>query len=301
MEIFEKIRNGLRKKVKEEEKKIEKKYYGKYTREELRSKAAESVLKKIILTGGIAVTCLAAGVSGLCIANDNESKQKENDTTYESESFQNDIKEEMSSLVNDAMNNLENSKEDISSKIDSISNREEALKFIKEMYLEEYNKLNGTEYNINDIEFFRNNQSYIYDLDGIFVTHGSTPNDVENRLKKEDKEYEIKNDVVVYSSYLLEDGKKKPIESFAFDKETVVNVILGDEYKNGKEISDENKNVLAQMNKTIASGLEVVLGYSNEKNKTEMVILKDNLEQAVYDYLNNQKERNVVENEIGGR
>lgn len=283
------IRDFFRKQVKEERNELAKKYHGEYTNEELMKKAAESVLRKNIKRGAITLSCAIIGIAGFNILNNNDKNIEEDKTVATS----------TSDLVrNDAEIQI-NESEDISSKIDEISTKEEALSFIKEMYVEEYNKVNKTDLTVDDITFISSNQDYVYDVDGVYITHGSTPDDVKNSLDKNNKEYEIKGDVKVYTSYVVEDGKKVPLESFSVGKSDIVNVILGDEYINGEEISIESKNVLASMSSTITNGIDLAIAINNENSKDDIVVRKYNLEKAIEQY-KEQNEIEIPENEIGG-
>lgn len=282
------ITNFFIKKVKDEEKKFAKKYHGKYTKRELMQMSANSVLKKTILTGGVAVTCIAAGVIGYCL-----SKRGKEVTSND----YNKIIEESTKLVEDDVINQTN---DISSKIDEISTHKEALSYIKDMYIEEYNRVNNTKYTSDEIEFKSSNENYVYDLDGIYVTHGSTPNDVKNKLEKDNESYEIKDNVKVYSSYLVNDSKKSSLESFAVSDKMIVNVLLGDEYVKGKEINYDDTNTLVDMYRPITTGIDLVLDFSNGKSDIDIQIRKNNLKDAIYQYQREHSEQNKEIDEIGG-
>lgn len=283
-----KIMEFFRKKVKDEQKKLEKKYHGQYTKKELLEKAANSVLKKAILTGGITVSCIVAGVSGYCAL----TKDKETINGGE-----NKVIEETTKLVGN--DNLTNESDNLS-KIDQISSRSDALEYIKDIYLDEYNKSNNTNYTLDEIEFNTSNENYVFDLDGIYVTHGATPDSVKNRLDKENQAYDIKNNVRIYSTYLVENGNKNELESFAVTENMIVNVILGDKYVQGKDINIDEINTLIEMYGPITTGIDLVLDYSNGKSESNISIRKEMLKNSIKRYEEEHSEKNREVEEIGG-
>ena len=76
----------------------------------------------------------------------------------------------------------------------------ELLKYLKNEYIEEYEKVTGdTELTTDDIEMIRSNQDYVMvTADGVVVTHGSTPDIVRNKLEKDGVEYSIEHEQVAY-------------------------------------------------------------------------------------------------------
>lgn len=283
------IGDFFRKQVKNERKELAKKYHGEYTREELTKKAAESVLRKNIKRGAIALSCAAIGISGINIISDCATKVAGG---VVASTISDMVKTDNEMQMEETQN--------ISSKIDEIASKEDALAFIKEMYVEEYNKANKTDLSVNDIAFMSSNQDYVYNIDDTYLTHGATPDDVKKSLEKNSQEYEVVDNVKVYTSYAVQDGKKVPLESFTVDKSDVVKVILGEEYLSGKDINSQDKNVLADMSSTIVEGIDLAIALNNGNNKDDITVRKYNLEKSVEKY-QKQNEKTVVENEIGGR
>ena len=283
------IGDFFRKQVKNERKELAKKYHGEYTREELTKKAAESVLRKNIKIGAIALSCAAIGIVGFNAIGNNDKKIDDNViATTTADMVKNDAE-----IQTDEIN-------DISSKIDEIASKEDALAFIKEMYVEEYNKVNKTDLSVDDISFMSSNQDYVYNINDIYLTHGATPDDIKKSLEKNSQEYEVVDNVKVYTSYAVQDGKKVPLESFTVDKSDVVKVILGEEYLSGKDIDSKDKNVLADMSSTIVEGIDLAIALNNGNNKDDITVRKYNLEKSIEKY-QKQNEKIVMENEIGGR
>lgn len=283
------ISNFFKKELKKEEKKILGRYSGEYTKDELRQKAANSILKKSMLKGGIALSCVVAGITGFSFANNSE---KEVNT-------QNNIISETSNLVK--KDNIDNNKEDILEEIDDISTKEQALEFIKKIYVDEYNKVNNTKYGVDDVYFNSGfSQDYVFELDGTYITHGQTPDSVRNKLDNENKEYEIKHDIKIYSSYVEENGNKKILEKFAVNNAKVVDVIFADEYLNNIQ-NIENENTLLKMNKVIIKGIDLAIDLNNGKRESDIILRKNDLENTLSSYLEENLEKNVVLDEIGGR
>lgn len=280
------IRDFFKKQVKNERNELAKKYHGEYTKEELMKKAAESVLRKDIKRGAIAVSCALIGMVGINALTSNDKNIDE----YKS------ISATTSDLVKDDFEIQVD--EDMASKINEISTSDEALKFIKEMYLEEYNEVNGTSLSLDDIKFLSTYQDYVYDLDGTYITHGARPNTVESKLSKNNIDYDIQEDVRVYSVYSTKTTGES-LESFAVKGNEIVDVVLGDEYVYGKEI-DSAKNVLADMNLPIIKGIDLVLAMKEEQKDVSISLIKSQLKESIEKY-QEQKDKKIAENEIGGR
>lgn len=82
----------------------------------------------------------------------------------------------------------------------TIASEAQLLKYLKNEYIEEYEKVTGdTELTTDDIEMIRSNQDYVMlTEDGVVVTHGATPDIVRSKLKKDGRGYSIEYEQEVY-------------------------------------------------------------------------------------------------------
>jgi len=150
------------------------------------------------------------------------------------------------------------------------------------MYIKEYNEVNGTDYSIDDITFYTNNQNYVYDIGDVYVTHGATPAIVENKLKEDGFDYDIVRNVKIYTVY--EKETKEALDSISIKATGLEDVVLGDEYINGKKIDFERDNVLKDMCEPVRYGIDLALGLEYGESESDIVLRKGVLKEAVNEY-----------------
>lgn len=274
------IRDFFKKQVKKEEEKIIRKRYtcnNEITKQELkdiRHKAAENVLKRNAkIVAGVTVSCAALGIAAFNLKDDNMKGDLKDKVITDGENIavnSPDEKSELDLLLED---------------IDAIEDENATLEFLKEMYLKEYNKENNTNLTKEDIEFVRNSQNYVFDANGVYVTHGSLPDNTRNKLESDGIEYGVIDNIKVYSAQKVED--KEILESFALDGSNgVVNVVYGDEYVNGKTLECNSKNVLADMSGVMSNGIDLFVGFKHGENENSLALRKTRLGDAVDKYIN---------------
>jgi len=268
MGIMDTFRNKVQRDVTNKAKELNKKYHGTYSKQELLKMAAQSGIKKMMLKGTILATCVIAGVSAFNFVNNKEKQQTPN-----SENITTDLP------IDDENKTKILTEEE---KIDNLSSKTEALNYLKEMYIKEYNEVNGTDYSIDDITFYTNNQNYVYDIGDVYVTHGATPAIVENKLKEDGFDYDIVRNVKIYTVY--EKETKEALDSISIKATGLEDVVLGDEYINGKKIDFERDNVLKDMCEPVRYGIDLALGLEYGESESDIVLRKGVLKEAVNEY-----------------
>lgn len=237
--------------------------------------------KKKLAIAGVTFSCVAAGILGATLGGNKENIAESNITTISTEGIKTD--EEIVEQTLAQNQEIE--------RIDGLHSKKETLNYLKEMYVAEYNNRNDTTYSIKDINFFSNDQSYVWlgqeDDRYYYVTHGATPDVLENKLEKEDKNFDKIEDVKVYTSMLVTEEGKKSLESIAIHGNEIVPVILGDDYLEGKGLSiSENQSTLQDMGDLMIATVDLVTNFENDgiaksKKEANEAIYKEKMKEAV--------------------
>ncbi len=194
-------------------------------------------IKKGIAIGALAAT--AAGTVASCSAEKDAQENFKDQIKYDVEKDEKQASEP---------NNVERANQS--------ETVEEVDEFLKDIYIEQYEKQTGdTTRTTEDIEFKgKTNQDYVYvnQETGEIITHGKTPNQVEQKLKQDGISYKIQHDVDIYRVMDKDGNELEGITLQSKDGETVpVKVILGDQYDNKQDTS-----ILAEMGMAIPCGLD---------------------------------------------
>ena len=240
---------------------------------------------------GIAIGTLAAATVTSVTASSKaeEETQKANQVKVEQENFKDQIKYDVEKDEKQASepNNVE--------RANQLETEEEVEEFLKDIYIEQYEKKTGdTTRTTEDIEFKgKKNQDYVYvnQETGEIITHGKTPNQVEQKLKKDGISYKIQHDVDIYR-VMDKDGKElEGITLQRKDEETVpVKVILGDQYDNKQDTC-----ILAEMGLVIKYGTDYEK-YLKKGNKNDIADSKAKFIKAVEDFESIVHVGNVIQN-----
>lgn len=240
---------------------------------------------------GIAIGTLAAATVTSVTASSKaeEEIQKANQVKVEQENFKDQIKYDVEKDEKQASepNNVE--------RANQLETPEEVDEFLKDFYIEQYEKKTGdTTRTTKDIEFkYKTNQNYVYvnQETGEIITHGETPNQVEQKLKEDGISYKIQHDVDIYR---VMDKNGKELEGITLqskDGKTVpVKVILGDQYDNKQDIS-----ILAEMRRVIPCGFHY-RDFLKKGNKNDIAVSKAKFIKAVEDFESTLHVGDVIQN-----
>lgn len=246
-------------------------------------------IRKGIAIGTLAAT--AAGTVGSCSAE--KDAQENNQVKVEQENFKDQIKYDVEKDEKQA------SEPNYIERANQLETAEEVDEFLKDFYIERYEKKTGdTTRTTEDIEFKgKTNQDYVYvnQETGGIITHGKTPNQVEQKLKEDGISYKIQHDVDIYR-VMDKDGKElEGITLQSKDGKTVpVKVILGDQYDNKQDIS-----ILAEMAMVISRGLDYE-DYLEKGNKNDIAVSKAEFIKSVEDSKSILYVGNVIQNSEKG-
>lgn len=241
MGLIDRIRNSMRKEIKKEEKSLAKKYHGtELTKEQIRKMAAQNYVKKglgKIALGAVVATMFTGAVKG-------ENKPIQEPVAIETET---------SSMIDGLKEGVANPTSDFEEKlaqIDGIDSKEDAFNFIKDIYLEEYNKVNGTNLERRDINFYYGKGGTLFDIKDkdTIISGGSEAISIENMINDKGMDYEIVNkdkDVYVYGF----DKDEEFLEIIAKGVDSNYKVITpGDKWSRGKiSLATSDKSFLCDM------------------------------------------------------
>ena len=232
MGLIDRIRNSMRKEIKKEEKSLAKKYHGtELTKEQIRKMAAQNYVKK-----GLGKIALGA------VKGENKPIQEPVAIETETSSMIDGLKEGVANPTSDFEEKL--------AQIDGIDSKEDAFNFIKDIYLEEYNKVNGTNLERRDINFYYGKGGTLFDIKDkdTIISGGSEAISIENMINDKGMDYEIVNkdkDVYVYGF----DKDEEFLEIIAKGVDSNYKVITpGDKWSRGKiSLATSDKSFLCDM------------------------------------------------------
>lgn len=248
----------------------------------------------------IGILAGAIGLAGIGVVGTKMLNQPEEPRTKQEENQQpgkgnNDFKEGYRVNEEDLKNFKSKYKEKSETEklVDKLEDKEDVLNFLKDMYIEEYEKQTGDEnLTTEDITITYNYENYVYvnDKTGEIITHGEQPLETEQALKKDGISYSIKDNVKVFKvktktgetidcmTLGSKDGKSIPVK-----------VALGEKYGQSKD------SVLASIGTIIPDGIEYCENMKKDENSKAIAKQKfiKSLEEK------NQQEQEIEDSEIG--
>lgn len=252
--------------------------------------------KRRVMIGVLAGAIGLAGIGaiGVKTLNQPEESRTNKESTQDIDDKTNEFKEglKVSSEELDKNNN-EKETDEIKKAVDKLENKEDVLNFLKDMYIEEYEKQTGDEkLTTDDISISYNYENYVYvnSETGELITHGEKPAETEQLLKNDGVSYGTKDDVKVYKVRTKSGEVLDCITLGNKDGETIpVKVTIGEQY--GKT----NDSILVNMGTTIPDGIEY---YENiEKDENSRIIAKRKFIKSLEEM--NEKEQQNEGSEIG--
>ena len=145
--------------------------------------------KKIRQIGMVVLGVSAVTAGGVRMLNSGNENQKnppiESEVDFRDTETQSKRDEFLASIRDDSQEKEEALLQEIEKEINELEGKDDITKYIKNMYIEGYEKTTGdTELTTEDIKIIRSNQDYVYVTeDGQIVTHGETPLVTEEKLK----------------------------------------------------------------------------------------------------------------------
>ena len=255
-------------------------------KEKVRNKGLAFLLAGVIGIGGLGAGYLALSEG---------SKVPEVPEQHESgENSKEDWKDSLKVEIGEDEVSYTEEQEWIINEIDNLETKEDVLKWFKNFYLEEYEKVTGDDTTTTShIKVTLNNQSFVYKLDnGEIVTHSFDINETEAAIKADGQNYTTQNDVDVYRITL--DGKT--IDSItSFGKK----VIPGENYAEMKDYESVLEKIGNITNQSFALMGDFETGRSPE-------FVRSKLKDAVEEHYKNQNEQkktqqNETQQEDDGR
>ncbi len=154
-------------------------------------------------------------------------------------------KEESSFIDGIKVDVPEDEKSPIEEEIDRLDTSDEVLKYLKNLYIDEYQEITGIDLMTpGSIKIISNRQNYIYNLDnGKNVTHGDDPALTEQALEQDGQNYVKEPNVDVYRVERKSTGKI--IDAMTSDGRAVIPGELYYELKN-QESALENMSSIVQ-------------------------------------------------------
>lgn len=179
--------------------------------------------------------------------------------------------------------------------IESIDSKEDALKFWKNIYVEEYENVTGKKENAGNIKITLSNQSSVYVReDGKRVTRGTYPEGTEAALRADGQAYTSENDVDAFFVELISTGKV--LDGMTIKGDAVID---GDNYN---ELKD-NESALVELGpKTTKTSFELARLYeeleqdpSSQYIKAKCENAKNELKEDITNKYENQQDKSVEE------
>lgn len=256
---------------------------------EIFQKMPKKLRRGLAIGGTIAAT---AGLAASC-GTEKDSQDANNIKVEQENNFREQLKHEVEKDANQAVeqSNVE--------KASQLKTAEEVYEFLKDLYIEQYEKETGdTTRTTENIEFKnKTNQDHVFvnQQTGEIITHGETPDEVKQKLKEDGISYDIKHNVDIYQVVEInEKGEEvKGLDAITVqskDGETVpVKVILGDQYGN-----KEDTSILAEMGSVIPCGLEYA-DYLKKGNENDIAVGRSRLIKSVEKFENTKQNQNATE------
>ena len=166
--------------------------------------------------------------------------------------------------------------------VDSFEDSGDVLKFLKNEYIEEYEKKKGeSELTIENISFLENPQDYVYvnSNTGDFITHGDNPYETQEMLEREGIPYEIRKNVKIYEVHYCPNDQDKIIDAMSLigvpdqsgiNKMVPVKVIMGSSHYQAYD------SVLTGMQDVIPKGMNYAQNIEKDETSKEMTKSKFN-------------------------
>lgn len=172
--------------------------------------------------------------------------------------------------------------------------KQDIMNFLNDFYIEGYRKETGDNtITAKDIIITGpKNQNFVYvnQETGKMITHGSYPEQTEQKLKNDGVSYTIKSDVNVYRVENQKEGKV--IDCITLQekdgKMVPVAVIVGDQY------DEPYKSALEKMGTVIPDGLKYAESVDRNK-ENDKIVDKEKLKKDLEELENEKKNENTVE------
>lgn len=169
---------------------------------------------------------------------------------------------------------------DIKEEVNNLENEEAVLRFLKNEYIENYEKITGDDtLTTEDITITYNYENYVYinDTTGEIITHGENIKNTTQSLQNDGVSYTTKDNVKVYKIKTKEDGKV--IDCMTLQNQNgetkPVKVIVGDQYEESKN----NNSILVEMGMVIPNGIDYM--ENMEKDEASQEITKKDFIKAL--------------------
>lgn len=164
----------------------------------------------------------------------------------------------------------------LENEIDELETSDDVLNYMKNMYIEEYEKVTGdTQLTTADIKITMNEQNHIYELDnGMLVTHGQTPDVTKKAIQEDGHTYTAieKRNPKVYTVRLKDNNEIIDAITLGKDENNdpiAVKVIPGDNYKEMKDYT----STMEKLGNVIPEGFDYMkqLDFKETEGETEFI------------------------------
>lgn len=160
---------------------------------------------------------------------------------------------------------FEQEPEEKEEKEDLTETRNNLLAFLKNDYVENYERMTGdTGLKTSDIAIRSSYENYIFinNQTGEMYTHGETPKTVMEKLEALGIDYSTEDNVKVYKVSRVIDGEEKVIDCIRVINEKAQGIVLPDQY------GEPYQSVLQEMGNLIPDGLDCIeaMEQGNEKD-----------------------------------
>lgn len=255
-------------------------------RPEKNKKQKERKTRKIKKIAGI-TTLAALGISAVVLTGAKglgtlQAAQREKATQIEREAMQEIEQEQEERTLEWKMQKEAEKIAIVEDEMDSFDPTYDNIKKnIREQYVAKYNKVNGTEYSVDDLSLSSFPTDSIFKTtDGRYVSHGDYPEVVRQYLSNKgilEKGIDMTHKNIYYS-YV--DGEILEMMT-RLDEEGYVSVLEGDDIEN--KINDFSENTLLDMKEVMMTGLD----WANEPDNAS---LKQRYVEAVRDFREEEKQ-----------
>ena len=252
---------GEKKKIKEENEK-ERKEQGPLTSEQ-KKEIAKQVHKKMKKRATVVALLAALGITTVGVGVKAIEEPKQSSTSEQTKEFKETYT--VSTKSTPVISNSKTKQEQIAEIVNNLESKEDILHFLKDKYIEQYEKNTGdSTLTTEDIKLIANYENYVF-IDkntGNMYLHGETPDVTEQKLKNEEISYTSQDNVKVYK--VIKDNKV--IDCITLQSKDGKNVPI-----TVNSIDNQSPSILKYMGESIPKGIDYAENIEDDLAKKQFI------------------------------
>ena len=252
---------GEKKKIKEEFAKARKEQ-GPLTSEQ-KKEIAKQVHKKMKKRATVVALLAALGITTVGVGVKAIEEPKQSSTSEQTKEFKETYT--VSTKSTPVISNSKTKQEQIAEIVNNLESKEDILHFLKDKYIEQYEKNTGdSTLTTEDIKLIANYENYVF-IDkntGNMYLHGETPDVTEQKLKNEEISYTSQDNVKVYK--VIKDNKV--IDCITLQSKDGKNVPI-----TVNSIDNQSPSILKYMGESIPKGIDYAENIEDDLAKKQFI------------------------------